>query len=35
MSHEDNRKILAKIRNWFTAAIKVEDTELLSLIIEV
>lgn len=35
MSHEDHRKILAKLRNWFTAGIKVEDTEVLSHILEV
>jgi hypothetical protein len=35
MSNEDNRRILAKIRNWFAAAIKANDTDLLSLILEV
>lgn len=35
MLNEDNRRILAKIRNWFTAAIKANDKTLLSVILEV
>jgi hypothetical protein len=35
ISNEDNWQILAKIRNWFIAAIKTNDTDLLSVILEV
>jgi hypothetical protein len=35
ITNEDNRKILAKIRNWFTAAIKTNDKNVLSVILEV
>jgi len=35
MTSEENRRILAKIRNWFTAAIKVNDKTLMSVILEV
>ena len=35
ISSEDNRRILAKIRNWFTAAIRTNNMDLLSVILEV
>ena len=35
LSSDANRRILAKIRNWFTAGIKAEQNELLSVILEV
>lgn len=35
ISNEENRRILAKLRNWFTAAIKANDKPFLSVILEV
>jgi len=35
ITSEENRRILAKIRNWFTAGIKANDKGLLSVILEV
>jgi hypothetical protein len=35
ISSEDNRRVLAKLRNWFTAAIKANDKNLLSVLLEV
>lgn len=35
MTSDENRRILARIRNWFTAAIKANDKAMLSVILEV
>ena len=35
ISSEENRRVLAKLRNWFTAGIKSNDIALLSVILEV
>jgi hypothetical protein len=35
LSSDENRRILAKIRNWFTAGIKAERNDVLSVILEV